>query len=46
LASGLVVAGRMPWGRFILAFAVGVGTIALFTMAPRLRAPRRAFAGN
>lgn len=46
LASGLVVAGRMPWGRFILAFAVGVGTIALFTMAPRLRAPRRVFAGR
>jgi UDP-GlcNAc:undecaprenyl-phosphate GlcNAc-1-phosphate transferase len=44
LAAGLVVAGRMPWGRFILAFAVGIGTVMLFTLAPRLRAPRRAFA--
>jgi UDP-GlcNAc:undecaprenyl-phosphate/decaprenyl-phosphate GlcNAc-1-phosphate transferase len=37
LAGGLVVAGVLPWGRFLLAFAVAVGTVAIVTMAPRLR---------
>ncbi len=37
LAGGLVVAGVMPWGRFLLAFAVAGGTVALLTVAPRLR---------
>lgn len=39
-AAGLVLAGRMSWGRFILAFALAGGTIVLLTMAPRLRAGR------
>lgn len=38
LAVGLVVAGTIPSGRFILAFAVAIGTIILLTLAPRLRA--------
>ncbi len=41
LTLGLVLAGRVSWGRLILAFAVGVGTVVLLTLAPRLRAPRR-----
>jgi UDP-GlcNAc:undecaprenyl-phosphate GlcNAc-1-phosphate transferase len=44
LAAGLVVAGRIGWGRFILAFAIGIGTIVIVTLAPRLRSPRRASA--
>lgn len=39
--SGLVLAGRMPWGRFILAFALAGGTVVLLTMAPRLRGAGR-----
>jgi len=46
LSAGLVTAGRIPWGRFILAFAIGVGTVVLMTAAPRLRAPRRAGAAG
>jgi UDP-GlcNAc:undecaprenyl-phosphate GlcNAc-1-phosphate transferase len=53
LAAGLVAAGRIPWGRFILAFATGIGTVVLLTLAPRLRSPHRpsrrpqgAFAGR
>jgi UDP-GlcNAc:undecaprenyl-phosphate GlcNAc-1-phosphate transferase len=37
LAGGLVAAGILPWGRFLLLFAVAVGTVALFTLAPRFR---------
>lgn len=37
LVGGLVLAGTMPWGRFLLAFAIAGGTVALLTMAPRLR---------
>jgi UDP-GlcNAc:undecaprenyl-phosphate GlcNAc-1-phosphate transferase len=37
LAGGLIVAGVMPWGRFLLMFAVAVGTVAILTMAPKLR---------
>jgi len=36
LTVGLIVAGTIPWGRFLLAFAVGVGTVVLLTLAPRL----------
>ena len=48
LAAGLVAAGRIPWGRFVLAFAMGIGTVVLLTAAPRLRSPHRqeAFAGR
>jgi UDP-GlcNAc:undecaprenyl-phosphate GlcNAc-1-phosphate transferase len=53
LSSGLVVAGRIPSGRFYLAFAIGIGTVVLLTLAPRLRSPHRskrtpqaAFAGR
>jgi UDP-GlcNAc:undecaprenyl-phosphate GlcNAc-1-phosphate transferase len=38
LAAGLVVAGTISWGRFVLAFAVAGGTVVLLTLAPRLRA--------
>ena len=34
LAIGLVVAGTISWGRFILAFAAAGGTILLVTLAP------------
>jgi UDP-GlcNAc:undecaprenyl-phosphate GlcNAc-1-phosphate transferase len=37
LAIGLVVAGTISWGRFVLAFAVAGGTILLFTLSPLLR---------
>lgn len=37
LTAGLISAGAMSWGRFLLAFAVAGGTLALLTMAPRLR---------
>ena len=37
LASGLVLAGTMPWGRFVLAFAIAGGSVALLTVAPRFR---------
>lgn len=37
LAGGLIVAGVMPWGSFLLAFAVAGGTIAVFTLSPRFR---------
>lgn len=40
LAGGLIVAGTIPWGRFLLAFAVAGGTVALLTITPRLRAGR------
>lgn len=46
LTAGLVVAGRIGWGRFILAFAIGIGTVVLLTAAPRLRGPRRAAAAG
>jgi UDP-GlcNAc:undecaprenyl-phosphate GlcNAc-1-phosphate transferase len=36
LAVGLVVAGSIPSGRFVLAFAFAIGTIVLLTLAPRL----------
>lgn len=37
LAIGLVVAGTISWGRFILAFAAAGGTILLVTLAPLRR---------
>jgi UDP-GlcNAc:undecaprenyl-phosphate GlcNAc-1-phosphate transferase len=37
LAVGLVVAGTISYGRFVLAFAVAGGTVLLLTIAPRLR---------
>jgi UDP-GlcNAc:undecaprenyl-phosphate GlcNAc-1-phosphate transferase len=37
LTGGLVVAGSISWGRFVLAFAVAGGTVVLLTAAPRLR---------
>jgi UDP-GlcNAc:undecaprenyl-phosphate GlcNAc-1-phosphate transferase len=37
LAVGLVVAGTIPSGRFVLAFVCAIGTIVLLTLAPRLR---------
>ena len=40
LAVGLVVAGTMPWGRFVLAFVVAAGTVLLLTVGPRLRRGR------
>jgi UDP-GlcNAc:undecaprenyl-phosphate GlcNAc-1-phosphate transferase len=46
LAAGLVVAGRIPWGRFILAAAVALASVVVLTLAPRLRAPKRAFADS
>jgi UDP-GlcNAc:undecaprenyl-phosphate GlcNAc-1-phosphate transferase len=33
----LLAAGALPWGRFLLLFAGAVGTVTLFTAAPRLR---------
>ena len=44
LTVGLVAAGRIPWGRFILAAVIGIGSVVVLTLAPRLRSPRRAFA--
>ena len=41
LAAGLVVAGTISWGRFVLAFAVAGGTVVLVTLSPRLRNGRR-----
>jgi UDP-GlcNAc:undecaprenyl-phosphate/decaprenyl-phosphate GlcNAc-1-phosphate transferase len=42
LSVGLVVAGTISWGRFVLAFAVAIGTIGILTLGPRLRsAPPR-----
>jgi UDP-GlcNAc:undecaprenyl-phosphate GlcNAc-1-phosphate transferase len=38
LAVGLVVAGTISWGRFVLAFAVAAGTVLLVTLAPLRRA--------
>jgi UDP-GlcNAc:undecaprenyl-phosphate GlcNAc-1-phosphate transferase len=37
LAIGLVVAGTISWGRFVLAFAAAGGTILLVTLAPLRR---------
>lgn len=37
LAVGLVLAGTISWGRFVLAFAVAAGTVVLVTLSPRLR---------
>ena len=38
LAVGLVVAGTISWGRFVLAFVAAGGTILLVTLAPLRRA--------
>jgi UDP-GlcNAc:undecaprenyl-phosphate GlcNAc-1-phosphate transferase len=37
LAVGLVIAGTISWGRFVLAFAVAAGLVLLVTIEPRLR---------
>lgn len=37
LAIGLVVAGTISWGRFLLAFAAAGGTVLLVTLAPLRR---------
>jgi UDP-GlcNAc:undecaprenyl-phosphate/decaprenyl-phosphate GlcNAc-1-phosphate transferase len=37
LTAGLVVAGTMAWGRFLLAFAMAAGTVLLLTFTPALR---------
>jgi hypothetical protein len=37
MTAGLVVAGTISWGRFVLAFAIAAGTAVLITLAPRLR---------
>jgi UDP-GlcNAc:undecaprenyl-phosphate GlcNAc-1-phosphate transferase len=37
LSVGLVIAGTISWGRFVLAFAVAGGTVLLLTLSPRLR---------
>ena len=37
LAVGLVIAGTISWGRFVLAFAVAAGMVLLVTIEPRLR---------
>jgi UDP-GlcNAc:undecaprenyl-phosphate GlcNAc-1-phosphate transferase len=37
LAAGLVMAGTISWGRFVLAIVVGVGGVLLLTLEPRLR---------
>jgi UDP-GlcNAc:undecaprenyl-phosphate/decaprenyl-phosphate GlcNAc-1-phosphate transferase len=37
LAVGLVVAGTISWGRFVLAFAAAGGTVLLVTFAPLRR---------
>jgi UDP-GlcNAc:undecaprenyl-phosphate/decaprenyl-phosphate GlcNAc-1-phosphate transferase len=34
LAVGLVIAGTISWGRFVLAFAAAGGTVLLLTLAP------------
>ena len=39
LAVGLVVAGTISWGRFVLAFAAAGGTVLLVTLAPLRRGP-------
>jgi UDP-GlcNAc:undecaprenyl-phosphate GlcNAc-1-phosphate transferase len=36
LTVGLIVAGTISWGRFVLASLLAVGTIVLLTLAPRL----------
>jgi UDP-GlcNAc:undecaprenyl-phosphate GlcNAc-1-phosphate transferase len=43
LAIGLVLAGTISWGRFVLAFVAAGGTVLLLTLAPSLR---RAFGGD
>lgn len=37
LAFGLILAGTIPWGRFVLASAAAAGTFLILTLAPRLR---------
>lgn len=37
LAIGLVIAGTISWGRFVLAFAAAGGIVVLLTLAPSLR---------
>jgi UDP-GlcNAc:undecaprenyl-phosphate GlcNAc-1-phosphate transferase len=37
LASGLVIAGTIPWGRFVLALVVAGGTVLLLTLIPLRR---------
>jgi UDP-GlcNAc:undecaprenyl-phosphate GlcNAc-1-phosphate transferase len=37
LSIGLVIAGTISWGRFVLAFAVAGGTVLLLTLSPALR---------
>jgi UDP-GlcNAc:undecaprenyl-phosphate/decaprenyl-phosphate GlcNAc-1-phosphate transferase len=37
LAVGLVVAGTISWGRFVLAFAAAGGTVLIVTLAPLRR---------
>ncbi len=39
LAAGLVVAGTISWGRFVLALAAAGGTVLLVTLSPLRRAP-------
>jgi UDP-GlcNAc:undecaprenyl-phosphate GlcNAc-1-phosphate transferase len=39
LAVGLVLAGTISWGRFVLAFAIAAGTVLFLTLSPRLRRP-------
>src|SRR5439155_13067432 len=36
LTGGLVAAGTISWGRFVLAFAVAAGTVVVLTVAPHL----------
>ena len=39
LAVGLVIAGTISWGRFVLAIAAAAGTVLILTLSPRLRRP-------
>ena len=37
LAVGLVIAGTISWGRFVLAIAAAGGSVLILTLSPRLR---------
>ena len=39
LAAGLVIAGTISWGRFVLAITAAAGTVLILTLSPRLRRP-------
>lgn len=46
LAGGLVLAGIMPWGSFLLAFAVAASTVGVVTLSPKLPYVKRRRTGH